>query len=329
MTPVRGSPALNVQVPRGMQTGPCVASIDGAVLTLGGRPVLNGATLSLAQGEIYVLLGPNGSGKTSLIRALCGQLPLACGRVGIGAGLEDPRQNRKVLRLIGHVPQSIAIFPRLTVRENLEVFCRFLSVDPSRGTIDRLLDVALLGPVADSIAATLSGGLQRRVNIAIALIGEPQLLLLDEPTVGIDLEARSAIHHVLSNLRDRGRTILMITHDFDQAERLGDRIGFMSAGRIILEGRPADVLRQTFGDRKQIEALLTDNVDDRTDAELRSVGLEPVDGRLLWRGLTDERQGTSKILQILQSSRVPLREVRIREPGLDVLFRQVTGYAAP
>jgi ABC-2 type transport system ATP-binding protein len=103
----------------------------------------------------------------------------------------------------------------------------------------------------------------------------------------------------------------------------------MNAGRIILEGRPADVLRQTFGDKKQIEAVLTDGVDDGTDAELRSLGLEPVDGRLLWRGLTDERQGTSKILQILQSSRVPLREIRIREPGLDVLFRQVTGYSTP
>jgi ABC-2 type transport system ATP-binding protein len=329
MTPVMGSPARDAQAPRGRQAGLCVASIDGAVLTLGDRPVLNGATLSLLQGEIYILLGPNGSGKTSLVRALRGQLPLERGRIGVGVALEDPRQNRRVLRLIGHVPQSIAIFPRLTVRENLEVFSRFLNADSGPGTINRLLDVALLGSVANSIAATLSGGLQRRVNIAVALIGEPQLLLLDEPTVGIDLEARSAIHQVLSDLRDRGRTILMITHDFDQAERLGDRVGFMNAGRIILEGRPADVLRQTFGDKKQIEAVLTDGVDDGTDTELRSLGLEPVDGRLLWRGLTDERQGTSKILQILQSSRVPLREIRIREPGLDVLFRQVTGYSTP
>jgi ABC-2 type transport system ATP-binding protein len=320
---------MDTQLSRMRQTELCVAKVDGAILTIGDRLVLNGANLSLLQREIYVLLGPNGSGKTSLVRALCGQLPLARGRVGVGVALEDPRQNRRVLRLIGHVPQGIAIFPRLTVRENLEVFSRFLNVDMSRGAINCLLDVTLLNSVADSIAATLSGGLQRRVNIAVALIGEPQLLLLDEPTVGIDLEARSAIHHVLSDLRDRGRTILMITHDFDQAERLGDRIGFMSEGRIILEGRPADVLRQTFGDNKQIEAVLTDGVDARMDAELRSVGLEPVDGRFLWRGLTDETQGTSKILQMLQSSQVPLREVRIREPGLDVLFRQVTGHSTP
>jgi ABC-2 type transport system ATP-binding protein len=329
MTTVRGSPAIDTQLSQVRQTELCVAKVDGAVLTIGDRPVLNGATLSLLQGEIYVLLGPNGSGKTSLVRALCGQLPLVRGRVGVGIAMEDPRQNRRALRLIGHVPQSIAIFPRLTVRENLEVFSRFLNVGMSRGAINHLLDVTLLNSVADSIAATLSGGLQRRVNIAVALIGEPQLLLLDEPTVGIDLEARSAIHHVLSDLRDRGRTILMITHDFDQAERLGDRIGFMSEGRIILEGRPADVLRQTFGDKKLIEAVLTDGVDDRMDAELRAVGLEPVDGRFLWRGLTDETQGMSKILQMLHSSRVPLREVRIRQPGLDVLFRQVTGCSTP
>jgi ABC-2 type transport system ATP-binding protein len=307
---------------------PCVARADGVVLAIGDRLVLNGATLHLHRREIYVLLGPNGAGKTSLVRALCGQLPLQRGRVGVGPALEDPRRNRRVLRLIGHVPQSIAIFPRLTVRENLEVFSRFLDAGLHRGAIRDLLDLTRLTSVADSIAATLSGGLQRRVNIAVALIGEPQLLLLDEPTVGIDLEARAAIHHVLGDLRDRGRTILMITHDFEQAERLADRIGLMCEGRIVLEGRPADVLLQTFGAQKQIEAVLSGDVDDRMEAALRAVGLKPVDGRLLWRGLTAE-EGASRFLEALQSRQIPLREVRIREPGLDVLFQQVTGRSPP
>jgi ABC-2 type transport system ATP-binding protein len=305
-----------------------VAKIEGAVLTLGSRTVLDGCTLNLRRGEIYVLLGPNGAGKTSLIRVLCGRLPLVQGWVGIGNALEDPRQSDRVLGLIGHVPQSIAIFPRLTVRENLEVFSQFLDVDLTRGAIDHILDVTRLKPVADSVAATLSGGLRRRVNIAVALVGEPQVLLLDEPTVGIDLEARSAVHHVLGDLRERGVTILMVTHDFDQAERLADRVGFMDKGRIVLEGRPDDVLRQTFGAKKQIEAVLADGADDRMNAQLRALGLEPVDGRLLWTGLT-EAQGASQILEFLQSSQVSLREVRIREPGLDMLFRQITGHRVP
>jgi ABC-2 type transport system ATP-binding protein len=306
-----------------------VATIDDAVLCLGGRRVLNGATLTLFQGEIYALLGPNGVGKTSLMRALCGQLPLERGRVGLGAALEDPRQNRNVLRLVGHVPQSIAIFLRLTVRENLEVFSRFLDVKLTREAISHLIEVTRLGPVADTVAATLSGGLRRRVNIAVALIGGPRLLLLDEPTVGIDLEARDAIHHVLADLRDHGATVLLITHDFDQAERLADRIGFMRAGQVILEGRPADLLRQAFGAKKQIEAALSYDVDDPTQTELRTLGLERVNDGLLWRGLTDEAHGTSTILEFLQSDRVPLREIRIREPGLDVLFRQLMGPSAP
>jgi ABC-2 type transport system ATP-binding protein len=305
-----------------------VAKIEGAVLTLGSRTVLNGCTLNLRRGEIYVLLGPNGAGKTSLVRALCGQLPLVQGRVGIGNALEDPRQNDRVLGFIGHVPQSIAIFPRLTVRENLEVFSQFFNAALTRGAIDHILGVTRLRPVADSVAATLSGGLQRRVNIAVALVGDPQVLLLDEPTVGIDLGARSAIHYVLGDLRERGVTILMITHDFDQAERLADRIGFMNDGRIVLEGRPNDVLKQTFGAKKQIEAVLTEGADDRMSAQLRALGLKAVDGRLFWTGLT-EAQGASEILELLHSSQVSLREVRIREPGLDMLFRQITGHPVP
>ncbi len=317
-----------LEAPRMDQRQACAAKLEGAVLTLGGRIVLNDCTLNLRRGEIYVLLGPNGAGKSSLVRTLCGQLPLVQGRVGVGDALEDPRQNGSVLRLIRHVPQSIAIFPRLTVRENLEVFSRFLNVDLNRGEIDHILGVTRLKLVADRVAATLSGGLQRRVNIAVALVGDPQVLLLDEPTVGIDLDARSAIHHVLADLRERGVTILMITHDFDQAERLADRVGFMNEGKIVLEGRPRDVLKQSFGAKKQIEAALTDSADDRMDAQLRALGLNPVDGRLLWTGLA-EAHSASTILELLQSSQVPLREVRIREPGLDMLFRQIMEHPVP
>jgi ABC-2 type transport system ATP-binding protein len=121
----------------------------------------------------------------------------------------------------------------------------------------------------------------------------------------------------------------MITHDFDEAERLADRIGFMRAGQIMLEGRPAVLLRQAFGAKKQIEAALSHDVDDPTQTELRTLGLERVNGGLLWRGLTDEAQGPSTILEFLQSGRVPLREIRIREPGLDVLFRQLMGPSPP
>jgi ABC-2 type transport system ATP-binding protein len=274
-------------------------------------------------------MGPNGAGKTSLVRTLCGRLPLESGHVGIGDALEDPRRNSGVLRLIGYVPQSIAIFPRLTVRENLEVFSRFADVDLTRKSAKHLLELTRLDSNAEAVVATLSGGLQRRVNIAVALVSTPQLLLLDEPTVGIDLEARGAIHQVLSDLRERGVAIFLITHDFDQAENLADKVGFMNAGRIVLEGHPSDILQQAFGSKQQIDAVLTDSIDDRMEAQLRALGLEPVDGRLLWRGLTDEAHGASRSVEFLRASHVPLREVRIRQPGLDTLFRQVTGHSTP
>jgi ABC-2 type transport system ATP-binding protein len=319
---------MELQFPSATQTEACVATLQDAILTLGGHPVLNRATLSLCRGETYVLLGPNGAGKTSLIRALCGCLPLDSGRIGIGAALEDPRRTNEVLRLIGYVPQTIAIFPRLTVRENLEVFSRFVAADPHPVIIDHLLEITRLSSTAETVVATLSGGLQRRVNIAVALVTVPQLLLLDEPTVGVDLEARSAIHQVLGDLRERGVAILLTTHDFEQAERLADKIGFMDAGRIVLEGSPSDVLSHAFGAKQQIDVVLTNDIDTRMDALLRALGLEPVDGRLLWRGLASDAPDASRVINLLRSSSVPLREIRIRQPGLDTLFHQVTGRPA-
>lgn len=313
---------------RAVPTGACIAIIQNAVLTLGGRQVLNRATLSLYRGETYVLLGPNGAGKTSLLRALCGSLPLESGRVGIGDALEDPRRTSEVLRLIGYVPQTIAIFPRLTVRENLEVFAQLVAADPAPGTIDHVLEVTRLRSTADAVVSALSGGLQRRVNIAVALVADPQLLLLDEPTVGIDLDARSAIHQVLGDLRDRGMAILLTTHDFEQAERLADKVGFMDAGSIVLEGPLGHVLKQAFGSKHQIDVVLTDSIDAGRDAHLSSLGLRPIDGRLLWRGLTNEAQDASRMVELLRSSNVPVREIRIRQPGLDTLFHQVTGRPA-
>lgn len=302
-----------------------VARIEDAVLPLGGRHALDGATLSLRRGEIFVLLGPNGAGKTSLLRVLCGRLPLTRGTVAIGEPPQDPRLHPKARRLIGLVPQRIALYSRLTVRENLEVFSQLAGRPQTREAIDRVLRDTRLTAVADALTATLSGGLQRRVNVAVALVSEPGLLLLDEPTVGIDLAARSAIHDVLLGLRERGVAVLMVTHDFDQAERLADRVGIMIGGRIALEGRPEDVLRQAFGAKREIQAVLADLPDQAAETELKALGLSPVDGRLLWTGLTEEPAvGATELLDRLQSSRVPLREVRIRAPGLDTLFREVT-----
>ncbi|HEV2560012.1 MAG TPA: ABC transporter ATP-binding protein [Microvirga sp.] len=306
-----------------------IASLEKASLALGRRPVLVEAELALRRGEIYVLLGPNGAGKTSLLRALCGRLPLTGGTALVGDPLQDPRRHARARRLIGFVPQEIALYPRLTVRENVEVFAELSGVPRSRAAEDRVLRITSLEPVAGTLVANLSGGQQRRVNIAVALVAAPQILLLDEPTVGIDLDARGTIHDVLLELRAQGVAIMMITHDFDQAERLADRAGILVGGRIVTEGRPADILKRAFGSKKQVEAVLVDLPEPGVEAELRDLGFRPVDGRLLWTGLSQEGASASHLLDRLQASRIPVREVRIREPGLDALFRQVAGEAAP
>jgi ABC-2 type transport system ATP-binding protein len=311
-------------------SGPAVARVEGAVLAYGGRRALDGVSLTLNRGEIYVLMGPNGAGKSSLVRALCGRLRLDAGTVAVGEPPRDPQASREARRIIGLVPQEIALYPRLTVRENLEVFASLAGLKRNRERIEAVLGTARLAEVASHPVAALSGGLQRRANIAVALTGSPGLLLLDEPTVGVDLEARGAIHEVLTRLRDEGVAILLVTHDFDQAERLADRVGFMAGGRLVLEGRPTALLEEAYGSGRQIEAVLADLPDARAGEILRSEGLSALEDRLVWTALAAGVEAdAAERFDRLRRAGVPVREVRVREPGLDTLFRERVMGAGP
>jgi ABC-2 type transport system ATP-binding protein len=202
--------------------------------SFGDRRVLGGLSLRAEQGEVYGLLGPNGAGKTTAINILCGLLEADAGEVTVaGTPVTQATRSR-----IGVAPQELSIYEDLTCRQNLRFFGRVFGV-AGRSIAERIDELSRsfgLGEYLDTRVAHLSGGWKRRVNMAIALMHSPSLLVLDEPTVGVDVEARYELWRLIDGLRDEDVTIVLTTHHLDEAEALCQRIGILSDGRLVAEG---------------------------------------------------------------------------------------------
>ena len=207
----------------------------------GKRSVLQDLTLHIAPGEIYGLLGPNGAGKTTTINIICNLLKADSGAIAIN----NQPVSEATKQLIGIAPQENLLYKTLTCEENLNFFAQIygLQGENRRHQVQASLAAVGLADRAKSAVETLSGGMQRRVNIAIALVHQPKLVILDEPTTGLDIETRYEIWELIRRLKSQGITVLLTTHLLDEAERLCQRIGILKNGRILAEGTLAE-LRQ-------------------------------------------------------------------------------------
>jgi ABC-2 type transport system ATP-binding protein len=295
-------------------------SVTGASHRFGSRVALADVHLALHEGEIFGLLGPNGAGKSTLMRAICGRLALDQGTISLDGG--DPRTHTLVRRRIGFVPQDIALYGYLTVRENLAAFAQLAGVPRAEiaNVIGRALAQTELTARADQLCRTLSGGYQRRVNICASILHDPALLVLDEPTVGIDIDAREAIHTLLRGLRAHGTTILLTTHDLDQAQTLSDRVGIMQGGRFVREGTPADLLRDAFHGQTELITVLG-NVDAPRAGALRALGLAPTAAPNTWMCLAPPAAiDLQAVSRRLVATGVTIKELRVRDPDLATLF---------
>jgi ABC-2 type transport system ATP-binding protein len=204
---------------------------------------LEGVDLRVARGTLLGLLGPNGAGKTTLIRVLLGLTPMTSGKAWV---LGAPVPSRAVLPRIGYMPQNLAVYTDLKVRQNLELFGRLHAVRPAelaRRTAEAL-DLVHLSERRDTRVSELSGGMQRRVSLASALLADPELLLLDEPTVGVDPELRAEFWDYFQRLSSEGKTIVMTTHYMEEATRCG-RVVLLHEGRVLADDRPAAVKSRT------------------------------------------------------------------------------------
>ncbi|HEY1359361.1 MAG TPA: ABC transporter ATP-binding protein [Thermoleophilaceae bacterium] len=214
----------------------------GLVKRYGGIVAVDGIDFEVRAGICFGFLGPNGAGKTTTMKMIYGLAQVDEGELSV-LGLDARTERREVKARIGVVPQEQNLDRELTVRENLTVQALYYGVHAD-GRIDELLDFALLRERAESKPGELSGGMKRRLLIARALVNNPQLVVLDEPTTGLDPQARIAVWNLLEQLRAEGVTLLITTHYMEEAERICDRLVIMDGGRIVSEGAPGDLLER-------------------------------------------------------------------------------------
>jgi lipooligosaccharide transport system ATP-binding protein len=223
-------------------------SLLGVVKAFGEHRAVDGVDLDLDTGSCVGLLGPNGAGKSTTMRLLTGQALPDAGRITV-LGFELPRESRRARALMGVVPQEDNLDEDLSVRQVLEVFSHLYRVPRATraSAVDRALEIAMLTDRASSRVKDLSGGMKRRLLIGRALVHDPQLVLLDEPTVGLDPQVRSEIWLLIARLRDEGVTVLMSTHYIEEAERLADTVCVMAHGRVVARGVPSALVAEHVG----------------------------------------------------------------------------------
>jgi ABC-2 type transport system ATP-binding protein len=222
--------------------------VDNVVKSFGTLRALDGVTLRVRTGEIYGLLGPNGAGKTTLIRAIVGLVAPESGTVTV---LGSRMPNLDILGSVGYMTQAAALYPDITVEENLRFFAAISGAD---GNVDEVLRVVELEARRNSVVATLSGGMRQRCSLACALVHRPRLLLLDEPTVGVDPQLRVQFWEHFREMAAAGTTIVVSSHVMDEAERC-QRLGLIRFGKLLAEGTPSEV-RATAGTNNLEEAFL-------------------------------------------------------------------------
>ncbi len=291
------------------------------------RPAVENVDLSIQRGRVFGLLGPNGAGKTTLLSLICGLLQPSAGSTRV-MGYSVAEQRNEVMRRIGLVPQELAIYPSLTARENLDYFGHMQGLYGTklRTRIADCLALAGLEELRSRRAETFSGGLKRRLNLVIGLINEPEVLVLDEPTVGIDPQSRRFIHDTLHALSARGMTIIYTSHYMEEVESLCDEIAVIDHGRIIAQGSLEELLNQHQDGVVEIhiEQPLQESIRMRIAAlpQVRSI---ETTGRSVTMHSDIPESTLRASLEILHQEKVGIASLSMGTMNLEQLFMKLTG----
>jgi ABC-2 type transport system ATP-binding protein len=289
--------------------------------------------LTVPEGCLYGLLGPNGAGKTTAMRILATLLAPDSGSVVVG-GVDGLAQPRDVRQLMGYVAQEVAIDKILSGRELLQLQgdLYHLPRNDRESRIADLIDRLAMGDWIDRRCGTYSGGMRRRLDLAAGLLHRPRLLVLDEPTVGLDIESRSAIWQLLRQLVEGGTTVLLSSHYLEEVEALADQMAIIDAGRVIAEGSPDQLKQRLGGDRVTLRVREFSNNDEAT--QVRAL-LEPLDG--VRQVVVNRSQGFSlnlvieggavidQLRQTLEAAGLPVFALAQSRPSLDDVYLQATG----
>jgi ABC-2 type transport system ATP-binding protein len=307
---------------------PLPISVVDARKSFGATTAVDGLSFEVSRGECFGLLGPNGAGKTTTLSMIATLLRPDAGNVFV-AGLDVTREPESVRRLLGLVPQDLSVYVDLTARENLSFFGKLYGLGGAalKGRIAEALALSGLDDRADDRVGHFSGGMKRRLNFAIGLIHEPSIVLLDEPTVGVDPQSRHHLFEMVSGLARRGVTIVYTTHYMEEAERLCDRIAIMDHGRMAGVGT-RDQLIAKIGAGEQVELQFAENVAPESDAVKAALAGLPATAR---DGVVTIPVANAAALQDIlarcTARAVPLRSVTLRKPDLEAVFLALTGRA--
>ncbi len=303
-------------------------TVDGLRKAYGEVQALDGVSFAVNEGEVFGLLGPNGAGKSTTVRVLV-TLTLADEGSASVAGHDVRREQNAVRRAIGYVPQDSGVDQYGTGRENLMLQGRIQGMGGGdlRSRADELLTLVGIADAADRIVKTYSGGMRRRLDIALGLVHRPRVLFLDEPTTGLDPEARVAMWAEVSRLAQaEALTILLTTHYLEEADQLADRLAIVSQGKIVVEGTPASLKAGLRGDAVHVE--LENGAVEDAKRVLTGVGAAPeqvLDGRTIVSRVENGGRALPRIISALEGAGIAVASVSLSRPSLDDVYLHFTG----
>lgn len=297
--------------------------VDAACKQFGDTAALSGASLELKAGECVGLLGPNGAGKSTLARAVAGRVQPDSGDISIFGQPLWPTRPAEALRAVSLVPQEIAFYGALSATENLMCFGRLNGLSGPRLTdqVRWALEWSGLEGRSDEPATQFSGGMKRRLNLACGVLHEPRIVILDEPTEGVDPQSRAYLWEMLQGLRQAGTALLLTTHQLDEAEQQCNRVVIIDSGQTIASGTTAQLVEQTLGNARRLTIRVSS-----VPASLPE-GVVAVDGNLLEANITEPAADAASVLRELHARGARVEDVRLSGATLNEVFLELTGRA--
>lgn len=304
-----------------------VIEIRDLVKKYGNNIAVDNINLSIDEGEIYGLLGPNGAGKSTTINMLCSLLKPNSGSLKI-FGVDVQEHNMDVKKKIGLVPQNVAVYKDFTAYENVKFFGELYGLrgNKLKESVNKALEFVGLLDVAKDQAKSFSGGMVRRLNIACAIVHEPKLIIMDEPTVGIDPQSRNHILNAVKTLNKNGTTIIYTTHYMEEAENLCSKIGIIDKGKIIVEGS-TDELKSMVSDKKTLQIRVDDvyKLEIENIKKIKGVSEIIIDQNCLTINTQKEINNLDILIKSITDSNVKILDLGFKEITLETIFLTLTG----